>query len=763
MKGFTEVAYVALALGISALLAYIFISNIYIPPARTSKPVEAMKTSLELVDYGIAYPNTLVVYLKPTAPVNISHIIVYINHKKAIVKKIGNTPGDIVNPYKGDLIMVALSDFTGKSADILVYGTSIVTKSFYINLQGKRPVRANISIPHYYYRVPITVIENSGNTLTDYQLNLTIDTASLIAQGKMRADCGDIRFTTYITVYELPITIKDNSGRNLTNYQVLINITDPTILSHITTDGRDIRFFNSSVQDPYQTTFGELPYYVEKRSNTELDVWVKVPFIPANGTTVIYMYYGNASATSESDPYSVFDFYDDFDTWSGWVQYGYGVVSQDCTTFGFCTLKKDSYGDPNGGYKALNFTLNYPFILEARVYRSYLSGCNMDRIGVIDDNGNGYGIVIAHDTSAPLDSLEWDTRSGYSGTSSTLVSNFGDITYKWYKIKWYWDNGDMGFYVYDDNWNLLASGTATDYTYSSFTRVYVFGGYTYFVDWIRIRKYANPPPTVIIGTPTQIKSIESKIPYYLESGCNTASTKIWVKVPFIPANGTTVIYMYYGNASATSESDPYSVFDFYDDFDTWSGWVQYGYGVVSQDCTTFGFCTLKKDSYGDPNGGYKALNFTLNYPFILEARVYRSYLSGCNMDRIGVIDDNGNGYGIVIAHDTSAPLDSLEWDTRSGYSGTSSTLVSNFGDITYKWYKIKWYWDNGDMGFYVYDDNWNLLASGTATDYTYSSFTRVYVFGGYTYFVDWIRIRKYANPPPTYILGPEEVVTYYPA
>jgi len=36
-------------------------------------------------------------------------------------------------------------------------------------------------------------------------------------------------------------------------------------------------------------------------------------------------------------------------------------------------------------------------------------------------------------------------------------------------------------------------------SYSSFTRVYVFGGYEYLVDDIRIRKYANPMPTVTVG------------------------------------------------------------------------------------------------------------------------------------------------------------------------------------------------------------------------------------------------------------------------
>ncbi|MEM5832485.1 MAG: hypothetical protein QXT38_04240, partial [Candidatus Aenigmatarchaeota archaeon] len=46
----------------------------------------------------------------------------------------------------------------------------------------------------WMYRRPIT-ISNSGSALTDYQVLVTLDTASLISSGKMRSDCGDIRFT----------------------------------------------------------------------------------------------------------------------------------------------------------------------------------------------------------------------------------------------------------------------------------------------------------------------------------------------------------------------------------------------------------------------------------------------------------------------------------------------------------------------------------------------------------------------------------------
>ena len=58
----------------------------------------------------------------------------------------------------------------------------------------------------------------------------------------------------------------------------------------------------------------KLPYWIEKwdAQNEQAKVWIKVPKIPANGSVDLYIYYGNPSAVSESDPEAVFEFFDDF-------------------------------------------------------------------------------------------------------------------------------------------------------------------------------------------------------------------------------------------------------------------------------------------------------------------------------------------------------------------------------------------------------------------------------------------------------------------
>ncbi|RLJ05559.1 MAG: hypothetical protein DRP18_02800, partial [Candidatus Aenigmatarchaeota archaeon] len=71
------------------------------------------------------------------------------------------------------------------------------------------------------YRTPITVYEVSGNNLTDYQINLTIDTQNLISQGKMNSDCSDIRF---VDNESNKLTYWIESGCGLTNSVIWIKI-----------------------------------------------------------------------------------------------------------------------------------------------------------------------------------------------------------------------------------------------------------------------------------------------------------------------------------------------------------------------------------------------------------------------------------------------------------------------------------------------------------------------------------------------------------
>ena len=306
-----------------------------------------------------------------------------------------------------------------------------------------------------------------------------------------------VSFISPLTTYDHLITINNPNNYDLIDYQLRIDLSTITIPTG--------KYPNIALGKLSDGSIYYLPYAFEKsngevtRDITQFDtsnIWVRIPRIPANGSINIYLLFENVNRTSEG--YDIFDFYDDFERWYGWINYGSGVVYQNCSTFGYCVLVKDRYCDPNGGYKNLGFTIDYPFIYEARLHRRTISGCNADRIGLIDDNGNGYGIAIDHLGGGNPNNLWFDKRTNYSASATLLKSSFGYVTQVWYIIRFYWNNGNMGFYVYDNNWNLLTYATITDTSYNAFTRVYVFGGYPYFVDWIRIRKFADVEPSYSI-------------------------------------------------------------------------------------------------------------------------------------------------------------------------------------------------------------------------------------------------------------------------
>lgn len=115
------------------------------------------------------------------------------------------------------------------------------------------------------YRKAIAV-SNSGGTLTDEDVLVEVDTATLITAGKLQTDCDDLRFT--------------DSDESTT-----------------------------------------LSYWVEGGCNTSAtQVWVRIPSLP-NGGKTIYMYYGNASATNAEESWSgVFVLLNTSDCPTGWTR-----------------------------------------------------------------------------------------------------------------------------------------------------------------------------------------------------------------------------------------------------------------------------------------------------------------------------------------------------------------------------------------------------------------------------------------------------------
>jgi len=119
----------------------------------------------------------------------------------------------------------------------------LVILSVYKSQQAK-PSEAAWFNDGWMHRKPIT-ITNGGSVQTDFQVLVTVDTASLISSGKMQSDCDDVRFT-------------NNNGKLLPHLQ-------------------------STACDAAETRY-----------------WVKVDSIPTS-TSTLYLYYGNSSVNSTSN------------------------------------------------------------------------------------------------------------------------------------------------------------------------------------------------------------------------------------------------------------------------------------------------------------------------------------------------------------------------------------------------------------------------------------------------------------------------------
>jgi len=93
-----------------------------------------------------------------------------------------------------------------------------------------------------------------------------------------------------------PITITSTASQTIYNYVLSFTIAH---VSGMQSDYQDIRFKHQNNPSTW------LNYWIEQYNSTVAHVWVLVPSIPV-GTSMMYLFYGNPSATSQSNFSAVF-------------------------------------------------------------------------------------------------------------------------------------------------------------------------------------------------------------------------------------------------------------------------------------------------------------------------------------------------------------------------------------------------------------------------------------------------------------------------
>ena len=381
--------------------------------------------------------------------------------------KIKNKGLKTVSPFIATIILVIITIAVG--VVVYTYISTTMRSSAQQTTQVISCIGGNFEIVNFlnqgynYYR-EIIIKENSGVDLKDYQILISLDTASLIASGKMRGDCGDIRFV-------------DDTGKMLN-------------------------------------------YYIEPGTcNTQqTQIWIKVPLISASSTKKIYLVYGNPSALLQSDPNNVFDFFENFDILdtSRWY-----VVPTTSYSLSNSVLRIDT-----GSIllqNPLSFSLNsYFYIVEARVQyntnnENYFSGT----LGVASsqkvarDNANSDAVVLYMLTNQ-ANKNDAQVFIGSGATNSFDIASaqtvFTATLNTWYLLGIeispssvvIWKDNQRGLKSYSLKWSknliYIILGDYTGGTNNIKDTSY---------DWIRIRKYIYPEPSVSIGIEKSLKGVIS--------------------------------------------------------------------------------------------------------------------------------------------------------------------------------------------------------------------------------------------------------------
>jgi hypothetical protein len=97
------------------------------------------------------------------------------------------------------------------------------------------------------------------------------------------------------------ITITNNAGETLYNYALHLTIPYDTDMR---SDYGDIRFKHENSGDVF------CDYWLETSNTNNAEVWVKIPTTPT-GISKMYLFYGNPSATNQSNFYNVFTVWDE--------------------------------------------------------------------------------------------------------------------------------------------------------------------------------------------------------------------------------------------------------------------------------------------------------------------------------------------------------------------------------------------------------------------------------------------------------------------
>ncbi|MCK4352775.1 DUF2341 domain-containing protein, partial [candidate division WOR-3 bacterium] len=288
--------------------------------------------------------------------------------------------------------------------------------------------------------------------------------------------------------YRKPVIVYNTKNSDtLTDYQVKIDVT---YNSNMNSDFSDLRFTDSD-----EVTL--IPYWIENYIPSDSAiVWVKVPLISALDTTIIYMYYGNPDASSESNGDSVFNFFDDFDT---------ETSSQWTTSGGIWAWVTDS------SYVKVTGEAIHCFCYRPETDIGGLSDYVVETKSMRVDGGTGYDWIGLLAKWWSESDAWWAFHRSlthklhlHNGSSFVEETPYNTNKDEWYRIYLKVTDSEAKAKIWKPDGSSESSEISHSETKTGARSFGLFGSMDHPYgdvrwDWIFIRKYTDPEPTVEFG------------------------------------------------------------------------------------------------------------------------------------------------------------------------------------------------------------------------------------------------------------------------
>jgi len=305
-------------------------------------------------------------------------------------------------------------------------------------------------------------------------------------------------------VYYVPITITEESGVGLQDYSVKIVLNNSNFAgwNHIASlNGSDIYFLDGGDNPLY--------YWIESFdiNSKEAVIWVKVD-VPALSSVTIYMYYGGSNSfRNYNDPEKVFLFFDGFDDnnldTSKWTfsTSGNGIGSYNETS-GYLEV---SSGSQSGARVITNDVFYLPLAVEGRWV--YVDGTEMwlALTNATDITGQQYNYHIRVGYSTYLGEFVYQVRVRGNHYFYDEISR--SPPYSFARFSWVVTASKT---VYYEEGLQVNQNTAQDvFTEEDPLHLYLstWNGVARW-DWIAVRKYVDPEPSISIGVEKIAHSVE---------------------------------------------------------------------------------------------------------------------------------------------------------------------------------------------------------------------------------------------------------------